>query len=768
MLNRRVLRQFFDNACPRPQRAFRPDGKRVVDGAGTASAFHNDPNSFAFPDSLECVRKEIEAALLSGDQAFVNFVASLVSFEPQANLSAEQAQQFETLLHSVVEDVFSRLGSLLGPEILERPKVADCQQPFRLPLILLLAQWTDDADIQIVSRVWEGILLGDDEPIEPSHIFPSAKKGEIDESEDFLVWNQPYDSFQSFVNAETLLEEQVQRGFVAGPMTWPAMREFLGLQDSVQEPDAAQKSVVHPDLAAGRLGAVPKDTPEGILLKDLPPDLLRLIFDNTISKSNVKFCLPEKITMPMLEDVKTVLPPDFDSFLTAKWDVLHAFYNLILKILERRRTLMKTKKGWHAWKCCPMGTRSSGYFWCRFFALLHRLSHALISDREHAGAFIVDDSLWFASVHTKANQRPSQQSIRRALLSLLIVIVFQAVLGVPFSYKKFYFGFKPTWAGYQMDTLARTAGITSARLHKYRSFAEDILGSASFVRRPTQKELQSLASKLSWAAQVMPPVRAFFHSLFAAAHGDPQYHLPSRLRQDIELIFKMLSSASQIPVSPRVSVPTLCRVDAMASTNQCFIGGWFVCLSWLQGKPLTASWLFENAKWFLFEIPHSSSDSSAWHPSDIDPDFDPIFSGDSAQKYVSAAETLANAVALALWHRHCHTENWILRVARVESDSMVAVQASEKWYSRKKNMATALQALAAVCVGWNLRPKITHVPGVKNKLADAISRVCSVDPTPQIRTLTAHLRPENRCTVLPALPFDLPTFQSLRVPPWPH
>ena len=139
----------------------------------------------------------------------------------------------------------------------------------------------------------------------------------------------------------------------------------------------------------------------------------------------------------MLEDVKTVLPPDFESFLTAKWDVLHAFYNLILKVLERRRTLMKTKKGWHAWKCCPMGTRSSGYFWCRFFALLHRLSHALISDREHAGTFIVDDSLWFTSVHTKANQRPSQHGIRRALLSLLIVIVFQAVLGVPFSYKKF-------------------------------------------------------------------------------------------------------------------------------------------------------------------------------------------------------------------------------------------------------------------------------------------------------------------------------------------
>ena len=113
------------------------------------------------------------------------------------------------------------------------------------------------------------------------------------------------------------------------------------------------------------------------------------------------------------------------------------------------------------------------------------------------------------------------------------------------------------------------------------------------------KELQSLASKLSWAAQVMPPVRAFFHSLFAVAHGDPQYHLPSSLRQDIELIFKMLSSASQIPVSPRVSVPTLCRVDAMASTNQCFIVGWFVCLSWLQGKPLTASWLFENAELFL-------------------------------------------------------------------------------------------------------------------------------------------------------------------------
>ena len=73
-------------------------------------------------------------------------------------------------------------------------------------------------------------------------------------------------------------------------------------------------------------------------------------------------------------------------------------------------------------------------------------------------------------------------------------------------------------------------------------------------------------------------------------------------------------------------------------------------------------------------MPHSRSDTSTWHPSDVDP----IFSGDSAQKYVSAAEALANAVALALWHCHCHTENWILRVSRVESDSMVAAQASEE------------------------------------------------------------------------------------------
>ena len=58
----------------------------------------------------------------------------------------------------------------------------------------------------------------------------------------------------------------------------------------------------------------------------------------------------------------------------------------------------------------------------------------------------------------------------------------------------------------------------------------------------------------------------------------------------------------------------------------------------------------------------------------------------------------------------------------VESDSMVTVLSSHRWYSPSENLAYAMRMIVKAAVHWKFRPVVTHVPGKDNAFADALSR----------------------------------------------
>ena len=111
------------------------------------------------------------------------------------------------------------------------------------------------------------------------------------------------------------------------------------------------------------------------------------------------------------------------------------------------------------------------------------------------------------------------------------------------------------------------------------------------------------------------------------------------------------------------------------------------------------------------------------------------------QRFISCFEALAIAVAVALFSPLLGDLDCIFPS---ESDSIVACFGSRRWYSPSAALQWALRVLAETSVFSRVRPLVTHVPGKKNALADAISRYCleiaSANDSQIVRMCSANVR----------------------------
>ena len=130
------------------------------------------------------------------------------------------------------------------------------------------------------------------------------------------------------------------------------------------------------------------------------------------------------------------------------------------------------------------------------------------------------------------------------------------------------------------------------------------------------------------------------------------------------------------------------RTDAMASERGIFVGGWSAESpeDFRQGR----------FRWFMFEL------NSAFF----------LSARASPNRMISAAEAVGVSLAIAAFGS-----------VLVESDSMVTVLSSAKWYSPSANLASAMRMILQAACHWKFRPVIRHVPGKDNALADALSRM---------------------------------------------
>ena len=88
---------------------------------------------------------------------------------------------------------------------------------------------------------------------------------------------------------------------------------------------------------------------------------------------------------------------------------------------------------------------------------------------------------------------------------------------------------------------------------------------------------------------------------------------------------------------------------------------------------------------------------------------------------ISALELLGSAVALRLWGSRVANGRVGIRAFQ-QTDSMVATYVTDKWGTSAPNVAFALRELVMAAILHNVDVKLKHFPGVKNALADTLSR----------------------------------------------
>ena len=711
----------FCRDLPAPQLATRAHGmsstSRVRDGAGLGSFAVGDPSRLALPDPLRCVREII----------FANISPEiLVSLQELMETGSCDFLKLDEQVSRCVAPCLTALCLLFDDERLaEQPVIRyplfSLPVVFRVRLLERLRTCIPCTDVFTLPRVQAGVTLGDGpDGIPDSGQHPLRRGGAeagdgVNFSHAYLDFAAPYKSFvDNFDVAFPKFQELIVENFVHGPFRWADLCANVGLDASIPEPCAIGSthsgSKNAQDFAVIRIGAVVEQGESGLKV--------RLVADLTVSGTNFRVVLDELTELPGILDVEAILREKFPSWLGMKMDISAAFHRLKIRPADCRRVLiaLPSRDGlstdWYFYTSMPMGARSSGHWWGRLAGILHKLTHWLHVDVAHAGFVYVDDSLWtFAAGKADVQRLPRPLTgVSAVLFRFASILLFYRVCGVPLSFPKTRIGRQLEWVGYAVDFELRTVALTARKRRKVVA-QFDSLRSSTSVR---VDEFESLVGSLSWASVIFPIARVYLHrfyTLLAAvlAVSSRRGRIPqgvAHLDADFRSWLRLVDLACEFPSpSPRLASepPLLFRTDACAMGEFGFIAGWIGTLE--ERKAF-------RVRWFLFRVPFSFFQDTVG--AEVD--------GSQFQRFISALEVLAVAVGIALFGSLLSSDTHGFSIAHLETDSMVAVGSSVRWYSPSKAMFLALTCLAESSVFHQVRPALSHVPGKLNTLADAISR----------------------------------------------
>ncbi|CAE7747975.1 LRRC45 [Symbiodinium sp. CCMP2592] len=576
---------------------------------------------------------------------------------------------------SELEPFLGDLRSFLGLAVTDFDTLLSVPpgQPLRLFLLDALLQLSRDPDRPFVDLLLEGVPLGVDEPMPACPtLFPaSATK---DPSMDLQHCSSSWGSALSDLSTvDSLLQTEVSEGWV---------REVPGGLDSLV--------ATYARTAVGKLGLKAPDRDPRLVVDS---SLFALILD--VSKAHRRI-------------------------------LIRAADQGLLCFFHRGRLF----------QCLTLnfGARASGFYWARLAGILSRLMHRLLFIR-HALLIYVDDLISLLS-------GPS------APVWAAVLCVFLLVLRVPMSWHKAYLGARPTWIGWSMSLETFTATLEPPKLARLRL----LISSARSGDAIPLHLLRKLTGKLLWVCSLFRPfrhrfigTRAYLHLfmlLWPPLRGNPSgctlvsvASRPVHTLKDVPLHFagerrlwisvrsppdsdRKLSQESKavldlwhsclcqtIPLFPLSLSPLLtCEAfaDACADSKHAGLGGF---VAFPSGRTV----------WFRSALsPADLARLCAWYSPDTSP-----------QKFIAAWELLGQiallwCVALVVPAAH-HPVHFVSRCDNSPSES-----ASWKGLSTARGMCDLLHSYLLWQRHFCISAHIDHVPGFRNKIADALSR--SRDP----------------------------------------
>ena len=353
-------------------------------------------------------------------------------------------------------------------------------QPFALDLLRALLELSGDVDCGLPAILQEGVPTGVGAPIEYSGVFSPAPVGSADESaiDSELVlceanWNSAAADERTVLD---LLAEDVEAGFA---------EEWSGGLEAAHERFGDR-------VAIGRLAVIRAD--------DKPP---RLVGDLSACGVNGACRIHERITLPTPAGVRDALGAmGADSF-GVVIDVKSAHKRV--KVCEADGGLQFFLVGdrLFRFRVNNFGGRWAAYWWARVAGAVHRVLHRTVADVAHAGVIYVDDWLWLFS-----------KAVGMEYAVLLLVSL--QCLGVPLSWRKVKWGTELDYLGWRWDLRSMRAFLPDLKREKLLG----ILRGLSRPGRLSRKSVEKSIGFLLWFSALVThwrPWLSVFYALLRAA-----------------------------------------------------------------------------------------------------------------------------------------------------------------------------------------------------------------------------------------------------------
>ena len=419
---------------------------------------------------------------------------------------------------------------------------------------------------------------------------------------------------------------------------------------------------------------------------------------------------------------------------------------------------------WYAYRNAYFGARFSAYWFSRVGAWLVRQLHRFLWIK-HGLWLYVDDGLVVLPRET-------------APLLAGAVVLFLSALGIPLSWRKLDLGPTLVWLGWQFDFAGSWASLPSSKLAKFlgvlqpfrsrgakvsRKAVESLIGlliwytSGAFWLRPWLSEFYHLLNKPQIATRLLT-VDQFslvtqqlksdltmgtdvascdvclgwkLHSVGGATVlqlDSPALIAPRTKRGGVSLVFFNFASSTTtvsaescfvanlfytamsvqapIPLRGVVSGSHLGAADAFADAAIAGIGGWWLS----RGKDLAP----ENVCWFQFLLDATTLPS--WFRAE---------KSGSLQRCIGALEALAQLVLFLLQVKEEKLDGNLGTVTlqfRQLCDNASVTASTFKMLSMKAPLSHMLQTLGYFCCKHGAALHTSHIAGIRNEWADALSR----------------------------------------------
>lgn len=503
------------------------------------------------------------------------------------------------------------------------------------------------------------------------------------------------------------LTQFLEKGFSKGfPLHYQgAYKSFIGknLVSALSNRSAVDTKIAK-ELAASRL-AGPFDKPPfqqfwvsplGVVPKKVPGEfrlIHHLSYPHGASVNDGIHHEHSTVSYSTIDDAIKLIKQLGPGCFMAKTDIKNAFRLLPIRPQDYPLLGMVWKESYYYDRCMPMGCSSSCSTFEKFSTAVQWIAQNKLNI--HCMLHLLDD--FFLAARS--------EKLCKDQLDLFLCLC--NYLGIPMAPEKTCGpSTNMSFAGIELDTLLSEARLPSEKIEKCKSHILEFIGR----KKVTLKEIQSLNGLLNFACSVVRPGRAFLRRLIDLTIGIKSQHhfirLNKEIKKDLNLWLSFLSNFNGKSFFIDDMWQSSHHLNLFTDAAGALGFGALFGSHWCYGK-WPDNWVNTN---------------------------------------IAILEFFPIVLSLHLWGADMRNRSILFY-----TDNEALVHVINKQSCKDKTLMVFVRSLVLLCLQFNIMFKAKHISGVKNNLADALSRLqvqkfrqlapTSMDQSPT--DIPVRLQPEN-------------------------